>query len=49
MTTYVVAWEWESRGEDYKGNEETFGSDGHAHYLDYDDSLINMYVCQKPR
>lgn len=34
-------------GVNREGSEETFWDDRYAHYLDYGDGLMDIYVCQK--
>lgn len=47
----VVALGWRSCGKERKGKnsktfEDTFGTEGYVHYLDYSADFRGVYVCQ---
>lgn len=46
----MTFWGWEEVARDEmvgttKDNEETFGVDGHVHYLNCGDSFIGAHIC----
>ena len=46
MVAWGLKWGVGREGRITKWQEETFGSDRHVHFLDYDDGFMTVNICQ---